>query len=392
MMQRALDMSTNVNLARTGSILVVDDSEENRLAAKTALEDEGYRVTLASGGKEAIAAFETEPPDCIVLDARMPETDGFAVCEHIRALPLGAETPIIFLTALRDIDTFDRALKAGADDFLSKPVRPAELLVRVQSALKLRMMSREFREHYDLLRHQRDALIRVQLQKERLMAFVVHDLKNPVNSMDLHAQVLLRDKTIAPSIRDSATQIRIAARNLTRMILNLLDMSKADEGKLAPILSTLDLPALAHEIVSELEVTGRTRGVKIECRIDVATIAAEEDLLRRLLTNLVENAIRHAPSESVVRVTATADANTTELRIADSGAGVPLDMRDKIFEPFEQIEAKGGNGRGLGLAFCRIAVEALGGRIWLEDAKSGAAFCMSFPNFDRSSAPPSQKP
>ena len=178
----------------TSTILVVDDNAANRELARNTLEDEGYRVVLARGGAEGIAAFERERPDCIVLDVRMPEMDGFTACERIRALPGGVETPVLFLTALRDVDTFDRALRAGGDDFLTKPVRPTELLVRVQSALKLRRMSEELRGHYELLKRQRDDLLRLQLQKERLTAFVVHDLKNPVNSMDLHAQVLLRDK------------------------------------------------------------------------------------------------------------------------------------------------------------------------------------------------------
>ena len=129
----------------------------------------------------------------MLLDVRMPGMDGFAVCERIRALPHGPETPIVFLTALRDIDTFDQALRAGGDDFLTKPIRPTELGVRVDAALKLRRMSVEIRAHYDRIRQQRDELMRLQLQKERLTAFLVHDLKNPINAMDLHAQVLLRE-------------------------------------------------------------------------------------------------------------------------------------------------------------------------------------------------------
>ena len=161
-----------------------------------------------SSGEEGIRAFETEQPDCVLLDVRMPGIDGFAVCARIRALPGGAETPIVFLTALRDVDTFDRALRAGGDDFLTKPVRPTELVVRVQAALELRRMSAELREHYELVRKQRDDLMRLQLQKERLTAFVVHDLKNPVNSMDLHAQVLLRDPELPASARESVQHIR----------------------------------------------------------------------------------------------------------------------------------------------------------------------------------------
>src|SRR5450755_1989365 len=87
-------------------ILVVDDNEANRALAKGTLEDEGYEVVLANGGAEGIAAFQKERPDCILLDVRMPDIDGFAVCERIRALPHGAETPVLFLTALRDVDTF----------------------------------------------------------------------------------------------------------------------------------------------------------------------------------------------------------------------------------------------------------------------------------------------
>lgn len=120
------------------TILVVDDNESNRLLAQDALEEEGYRVVLAAGGAEGIAAFEREHPACVVLDVRMPGIDGFAVCRRIRALPDGAATPIIFLTAQRDVDTLDRALHAGGDDFLTKPVRPADLVAQVAKALNLR--------------------------------------------------------------------------------------------------------------------------------------------------------------------------------------------------------------------------------------------------------------
>src|SRR5579864_3411142 len=125
----------------TARILVVDDNELNRSLARSTLEDEGYEVVVAAGGADGIDAFLRELPDCVLLDVRMPGVDGFAVCERIRALPHGSETPIVFLTALRDVDTFDRALRAGGDDFLAKPIRPTELVVRVQSALKLRRLN-----------------------------------------------------------------------------------------------------------------------------------------------------------------------------------------------------------------------------------------------------------
>jgi signal transduction histidine kinase len=376
-------MTTNLT-QEVATILVVDDNEANRALARGALEDEGYRVVEAKGGAEGIQAFELEKPDCVLLDVRMPEVDGFAVCSRIRAMPRGSDTPIVFLTALRDVDTFDHALEAGADDFLTKPVRPGELVVRVETALKMRNMRAELREHYDLLKRQRDQLLRLQLQKERLMSFVVHDLKNPVNSMDLHAQLLLRDPALPERSRNSATQIRAEARQLARMILNLLDLSKGDEGKLVAKQADVDAASLVDGVFGELGAAAQVRRVKLEANGTANRITADEDLLRRTLANLLENAIRHAATDTTVSVSIASNGADTEIRVVDRGPGIPAELRERVFDPFVQVEGNDlrstRTGRGLGLAFCKLAVEAHGGRIWIEDASPGAIFCVSIPH------------
>lgn len=364
-------------------ILVVDDNAQNRALAQATLEDEGYETILAASGEEGIRAVETEKPDCVLLDVRMPGTDGFAVCARIRALPERADTPVVFLTALRDVDTFDRALRAGGDDFLTKPVRPTELILRVQAALRLRRMNAELREHYDLVRRQRDDLMRLQLQKERLSAFVVHDLKNPVNTLDLHAQVLLRDKDLSPRARQSVQQIRDEARSLLRLILNLLDISKSEEGRLVPQPSRIDLEAFTADVLEPFVVRAQTAKVSLERSIETASAYADPDLLRRVIENLIDNALRHAPAGSKLRLSAQRGSEGVELRIADNGRGIPEAQREKIFEPFVQgtgEQALSRSGRGLGLTFCRLAVEAHGGKIWIEDAQPGAVFCVRLPD------------
>jgi signal transduction histidine kinase len=366
------------------TVLVVDDNDANRALAQATLEDEGYRVVLATGGEEGVDAFVRERPDCVLLDVRMPGTDGFAVCERIRGQPSGSQTPVLFFTALRDVDTFDRALRAGGDDFLSKPVRPAELLVRVKSALTLVRVKGELHDHYALLKQQRDALQRVQLQKERMAAFIIHDLKNPVNTMDLHAQLLLREKGLSPGAQDSVVHIRREARQLGRMIMNLLDVSKGDEGKLTPRALDLDLRRLVDDVLAEIEVMALDREVILQARVTADAVFADDDLLRRTLINLIENAIRHAPTGTSVTVTATRSPHGVDLRVADAGAGVPEELRENVFSPFAQLESAerivAHGTRGLGLTFCKMAAEAHGGRIWVEDAAPGAVFCVSLPD------------
>jgi len=117
-------------------ILVVDDNAQNLALVEATLEDEGYDVVLAANGEAGLRAVESERPACVLLDVHMPRMDGFAVCARIRALPEGADTPVVFLTALGDAETFEQARRVGGDDFLTKPVRPSELVLRVQAALE----------------------------------------------------------------------------------------------------------------------------------------------------------------------------------------------------------------------------------------------------------------
>jgi two-component system sensor histidine kinase/response regulator len=365
-------------------ILVVDDNAQNRALAQAALEDEGYEVILANDGNEGVLACARDKPDCVLLDVRMPGLDGPDACTRMRALPEGGDVPIVFLTAQREVDAFDRALKAGGDDFLTKPVQPAELVLRVQAALKLRRMKVELREHYETVRRQRDDLIRLQLQKERLSQFVVHDLKNPVSTLDLYAQMLLRDSTLSESSRRSVLRMRSEARSLLRMIYNLLDISQSDEGRLLPRRAPINIGELTAEVVGELELRAETAGVTLVRDVQDWQIEADENLLRRVLENLVENAIRHAPEGSEVHLSAVRVNSGIELRVSDRGPGVAPEARIRIFDPFVQLEhgehVVQRTGRGLGLTFCRLAVEAHQGKIWIEDAQPGAVFCLTLPD------------
>ncbi len=372
------------SVAPKTTILVVDDNAENGALAQATLDDEGYRTVLAVDGASGVRAFEAERPDCVLLDVRMPGMDGFAACNQIRALPGGAQTPIIFLTALRDVDTFDKALECGADDFLTKPVRPTELTVRVQSLLKLRRMSDELRGLYEIVRDQRDQLVRLQLQTEQLSSFVVHDLKNPVGTMDLHAQLLLRDTSLSVRARDSVQRIRDEARTLLRLVLNLLDISRSQEGQLLPKRERVELAPLVTEIFQAHALRAESQEINLRHAVEAPVVGADVDLLRRVIENLLENAIRHAPAGTEVLLSSQQAGGWIELRLIDAGPGVAPEMRDKIFDRFVQLDhghrVVERASRGLGLTFCKLAVEAHGGTIVIEDSERGTTFCIRLPD------------
>jgi two-component system sensor histidine kinase/response regulator len=363
------------------AVLVVDDNAGNRALAKATLEDEGIHALLAEDAEQGIAAFTAHRPDCVLLDIRMPGTDGIAACERIRALPGGDHVAIVFVTAHRDVETFDRARRAGGDDFVTKPFRPGELIVRIQTALRLRRMAAERGELADQLRRQRDELMRLQLQKEQLAGFLVHDLKNPVQAIELLAQRVLRGVGSDARAKDAAARIHDETRALMRMITNLLDITRADEGQLAPARSELDLPSLVASVIDELQSRASAAEVELVAAIATPALQADPDLVRRVIANLVDNAIRHAPERTAVRIAIDRDGAGTRLQVIDEGPGIPADQRDRVFDRFVSGAAPGAGNRGLGLAFCKLAVEAHGGRIWVEDAAApGTVFCAWFPD------------
>ncbi len=367
---------------RGRSVLVVDDNAENRALAEATLEDEGVAVAIAKGGAEAVEVCKRALPDCVLLDVRMPGVDGIEACKQIRALPGGGDVAIVFLTAQRDVETFDRAVAAGGDDFLTKPYRPNELVVRMRTAFRLRQIAAERGELYAQIKQQRDDLQRLQLQKEQLVAFLVHDLKNPVGSIELQAQIVIRDKTASERAKHAAAAIQDETRALLRMITNLMDLAKADEGRLAPGKQPLDAKALVAEVLDELRPRATASGITLAARIEAERITADPDLMHRVLANLVENAVRHAPESSEVVVAVTTVSGATEVRVIDGGPGVPVELRERVFDRFQTGERSGRSNRGLGLAFCKQAVEAHGGHIWIEDAPGGAVFAIRLSDGD----------
>jgi signal transduction histidine kinase len=164
-----------------------------------------------------------------------------------------------------------------------------------------------------------------------------------------------------------------------RMIGTLLDLSKADEGRLVPAKTAVALAPLFAEVGEAMRVRAQASNVQLSVTTDVETVHADLDLLRRVLENLVDNAIRHAPEETSVIVTATHRDGAVELRIRDAGTGIAPELHEHLFDRFVQGNRPRG-GHGLGLAFCKLAVEAHGGRIWIERADPGTIFCLQVPD------------
>ena len=374
-------------------VLVIDDNLQNREVAEGHLLSAGYGAILADGGESGMARFEERRPDLILLDVVMPRMDGFETCRRLRAMPGGADTPILFLTALGDLGTHRLALDSGADDFLTKPINRTELLIRIRSLLRIRHLSQELKQNYEVIRSQRDALLAAERQKIELATLIVHDLKNPLTSIISNVQYLTGSADVPDLARESLVDVLRGSRSMFRMVMNLLDISRSEDGALIPHCAEFDVAALVGEIGSEivrrLEDKGQTLSIHVADGVD--SIVADRDLVRRVVENLIDNSYKYSPRGGKIAIEVDLSAlerpdeagplPAIDIRVRDEGAGIPLGYQTRIFEKYVRIEERAAaeprTSQGLGLVFCRTAVEVHGGQIWVEEnTPKGSCFCV----------------
>jgi len=360
-------------------VLVVDDNAQNRAVAEGQLVSAGYEVETAEHGEAGLEMFSRREPDLVLLDILMPGIDGIETCRRMRQLPGGQDTPIVFVTAHGDLETQRQALESGGDDFLSKPIQRIELLLRVRSLLRIKRIARE-------LARNNNELVRVQRQKDDLGGLIVHDLKNPLSAILTNGTFLLEtlgNDAARPVVRD----IMSAAETMRRMVMNLIDVNRSEDGVLAVRVDQIDPAHLVNEVVSAMDARARERDHELRVSLGdgLRPLEGDYDLLRRVLETLLDNSFKYTPRRGEVVLSCEArDGSQILFRVRDQGPGVPEPSRQRIFEKYVQLESEarlhGRASRGLGLAFCKVAIEAHGGSIWMDEAEGGGScFNVSLP-------------
>jgi two-component system sensor histidine kinase/response regulator len=360
-----------------GRVLVVDDNDANRLLLQELLEQEGHQVLLAANGVEALESAAIDRPDLMLLDVNMPRMDGLEVCRRLRADPATRALPIILVTALAERAHRLEGIAAGANDYLTKPIDRTDLLLRVGSALGLRRLHREVTEQYrqlQVLEKTRDSFVHM----------MVHDLRTPLTGimgfLDLARQELAELKQ--PGLLADLDEVRRGVSALADMVSNVLDVSRSETETMPLRRAPADLGQIAAEAIATL---GRLSFATVALEAPPLPVSADvdSDVMRRVIANLVGNAVKFTPRGGAVRVEVSSGSDGAEIRVTDSGPGIPAEYHEKIFEKFGQAEmtkAISGRSSGIGLTFCKMAVEAHGGRIGLRsDVGLGSTFWVSVP-------------
>lgn len=375
--------------ARKPLILVADDVEANVELLVDQLNNLDYRIISAGDGPTAVALCFAERPDLCILDVSMPAGDlgvddrstGFEVCRRIKRDPRTARIPVIFVTALNDTSDRVKAIEAGGDDFLTKPHNRLVLGARVRSLLKLKAVTDELEESYRKLRE-------LEKVREDLMKMIVHDLKTPLTSVLASLEMVADgDFGILTTVQKRVlADAEYKAEELLSLINDLLEVARIEDANLPLTIEPLAPGAFVADLVAEWEVRLAQEAaiVAVDVDEDAPVFEGDKAILKRLFANLMQNALVHSGGAGVaIELRARADGDGILFAASDNGPGIPEEYHEVIFQKFRQVKTPrlpNVRSSGLGLAFCKLAAEAHGGRIWVKSKEGeGSTFYVLLP-------------
>lgn len=361
-------------------LLIVDDVQSNVLLLKALLGKEGYRIVVATNGQEALTISEKELPDLILLDVMMPGMDGFEVAERLKAQELYKDIPIIFLTALDDTQSIVRGFKLGASDFISKPFRKEELIIRISHQLFLVSAKR-------IIFEQTEELRKMVAGRDKLYSVIAHDLRSPMASMKVLLNTIMmsveRDK-IDSGIFDMLEMSNKTSEEVFGLLDNLLKWTKSQLGKLAVVPQTLDLAELTAGVIEVMEPVAAIKNIKIQLENpERRDVSVDTEMITCVIRNLLSNAVKFSNKNTVVKVFIKAADDKVIVTVADCGRSIKKEELHKLLQDATHFTTFGMNseeGSGLGLLLCRDFVCKNGGELWFESEENvGSRFSFSVP-------------
>jgi signal transduction histidine kinase len=418
------------------NILLVDDQPARLLTYQSILSELGQNLVLAHSGREALEKLMHDEFAVVLLDVSMPDMDGFETAELIHAHPRFEKTPVIFVTGIHtsELDRL-RGYKAGAVDYVAIPLVPEILRSKVAVLVELYCKRQELRQLNRILGNANKQLAEANLtlqaektreleslnatlqhanielertnhslqkevaeraraeqalqeadrNKDEFLAMLSHELRNPLAPIR-NALQLMRMKVSEARLQWAQEVIHRQVANLTRLVDDLLDVSRITRGKITLAREPLDVATLINRAVETIEplVQEREQELALQIPRDTLRIDGDSTRLTQALGNVLGNAAKFTDRRGRIDLVCTRQSGDVEIRVRDNGIGIPAELLPRIFDLFTQLDRRSDHslsGLGIGLALVRRLVEMHGGSITAlsDGAGTGSEFVIRLP-------------
>ena len=369
-------------------IVLADDNGDMRAYVRDLLAP-FYSVEAVSDGEQALAAARRQRPDLILSDVMMPRLDGMELLKALRADDELKDIPVIMLSARAGESSRIEGLDSGADDYLVKPFVARELLARVGASIELIRIRTESERKLRLAFTQLQAADR---QKDEFLAMLAHELRNPLSPIFTAAEVLARTASEEPHAKAAIATIKRQATQLTRLVDDLLDISRITQGRIELKRETLELSSVITQAVETVEPLLREKHHEVSITAGYESLYVSGDFARlvQCVVNVLTNAAKYTDPNGRIRIETRADSMHAFIALSDTGAGMSPELLPRIFDLFVQSERtldRAQGGLGIGLSVVKKLLQMHGGEIQAHSAGvgKGSTFEIKLPRV----APPS---
>lgn len=375
------------------TILIVDDNPQNLQVLGKILMENNYKIEFSTNGEAALKWLETRHFDLVLLDINMPGMDGFEVCRRIRLKQEMNNIPVIFLSADSERNSILKGFEFGAQDYVTKPFDSRELLVRVNTHIKLKdsleklekfnksleekvlertQQLKESNEHLELLNMK---LLDLDKAKTGFLNLISHEIRTPLNGI-LGPMELLKSAGYPTEIVELVDILDVSVRRLESFTLDALLITRLKTKPGESKKENINLSKIINEVIyNEKEVILRGK-ITIDREREAITepIIGDAELIEKCIGNIFSNAIRFTPPNGIIRIRTFTDQHRIVVEIKDTGKGFSLGDIDRVFELFTTDEEYKDNCIGIGLPIARMIMNELKGSIIVGNNTEGGAF------------------
>ena len=375
----------NSNSSVKDKIMVIDDSQEDLILLERILTRRSFDVCTFTSGVEAFEFAKETAPDLIFLDINMPNMDGYEVCKLFQQDSRLRTIPIIFLSARNTTEDKVRGFEVGGVDFISKPFQFEEVHARVNTHLRIHyLLKRQLKELENNYIHLR----KLESLRDTLVLMIIHDMRSPLSVLSGFLRLIKRDLSrgnVTDKTKTYIDDVIISADSLTEMMSSTLDVSKMEAGKIELSLTEFDLVPLIHDVVKRIYLPESSVRLEVLAPEKSVMMKADKGFIDRIIQNLLSNSLKFAPKQDgVVKLSVAMKEKSIVVKVEDNGPGVPEVDKENLFDKFWTGNAKKQGHRysvGLGLTFCKMAVEAHHGQIGVDvpHSSQGIIFWFEIP-------------
>ncbi len=370
----AMEKQNHVSIScEAGKVLLVEDDPAHKELLRNIVDGYGYDVLTASDGAEGIAHAISYEPDVILSDVMMPRMDGIMFCKMVKDDASTAHIPVILVTALHDKEHRLKGIEAGANEFLTKPIDPNEVGLRVRNAVYSKKM-------YENLKNYCKRLKEMEELRDTLVNMLVHDMRTLLMGVTGNVELLqLTSKNnLSKKHEDLLNKIMLSSSSLMEMISTVIDVSRIESNKMPLSIRFVDIRDIINKAVEMIGLARDEDILSLDIPRDPVTVACDPGIIRRVVVNLLSNGIKAARGQRCPKLSVSVAHVGEKVRISvsDNGPGIAPEHQQRIFDKFAQAGLSSEYKRyssGMGLYFCKLALNAHKSRIQVMDNKNGGS-------------------